>query len=121
MVGLSRLGAAIARIGTLAWGMNIICWSENSTQQKANQKAEEIGLPSIGGGPDAEAHTFRVVSKEELFRSADVVSLHHVLSDRSRRIVGANELGLMKDAALLVNTSRGPLIDDKALYEVLRH
>lgn len=120
IVGLGRLGAAVARIGALAWGMNVICWSENLTQQKANQRAEEMGLPRIGGGPDPDAPTFKVVSKEELFRSADVVSLHYVLSDRSRGIVGANELGLMKDAALLVNTSRGPLIDDKALYEVLQ-
>lgn len=120
VVGLGRLGAAVARIGALGFGMNVVCWSENLTQQRADQKAEEVGLPSIGGGPDPNAATFRVVRKEELFRSADVVSLHYVLSDRSRGIVGANELGLMKDSALLVNTSRGPLIDDKALYEVLQ-
>lgn len=48
VVGLGRLGAAVARIGALAWGMNIICWSENLTERKANQKAEEIGFPSIG-------------------------------------------------------------------------
>jgi lactate dehydrogenase-like 2-hydroxyacid dehydrogenase len=120
VVGLGRLGAAVARIGALAWGMNVICWSEHLTQQKANQKAEEIDLPSVGGGVDRDASTFRVVSKEELFRSADVVSLHYVLSDRSRGLVGAKELGMMKNAALLVNTSRGPLIDDQALYEVLQ-
>lgn len=121
VIGLGRLGTAVARIGALAWGMNVICWSENLTQQKANQKAEEIGLPSISGGLDPDAPTFRVVSKEELFRSADVISLHYVLSNRSRGIVGAKELGMMKDSALLVNTSRGPLIDDQALYKILQN
>jgi hypothetical protein len=52
VVGLGRLGAAVARIGVLAWGMNFICWSENLTQQKANRKAKKIGLPSIGGALD---------------------------------------------------------------------
>lgn len=61
------------------------------------------------------------MSKEELFRSADVISLHYVLSDHSRGIVSAKELGMMKDSALLVNTSRGPLIDDQALYEILQN
>jgi lactate dehydrogenase-like 2-hydroxyacid dehydrogenase len=121
VVGLGRLGAAVARIGVLAWGMRVLCWSENLTQEKANQKAEEMGLPIYGGGPDGpEAPTFTAVGKEELFRNADVVSLHYVLSDRSRGIVGANELAQMKDSALLVNTSRGPLIDDRALYDALQ-
>ncbi|CRG86503.1 hypothetical protein PISL3812_03509 [Talaromyces islandicus] len=119
VVGLGRLGAAVARIGALAWGMKVLCWSENLTQEKANQKAEEMGLPAYGGGPNANAPTFTAVSKEELFRNADVVTLHYVLSDRSRGIVGAKELELMKSSALLVNTSRGGLIDDMALYDVL--
>ena len=121
VVGLGRLGAAVARIGALAWGMKVICWSENLTQEKANQKAEEMGLRVVGGGPEPAAPTFRAVSKEELFQNADVVSLHYVLSERSRGIVGAKELQLMKDSALLVNTSRGPLIDEAALYDTLKH
>lgn len=110
IVGLGRLGAAVARIGHLAWGMNVVCWSENLTQEKADRAAIEAGLPS---------GIFRAVSKEELFRSADVISLHYVLSTRSRHIVGTKELGKMKKSAILVNTSRGPLIDQKALLELL--
>ena len=120
VVGLGRLGAAVARVGALAWGMKVICWSENLTQEKANQKAEEMGLRAVGGGLDPTAPTFRVVSKEELFRNADVVTLHNVLSERSRGLVGVTELQFMKDSALLVNTSRGPLIDDAALYDALQ-
>lgn len=116
VVGLGRLGAAVARIGTLAFGMRVVCWSENITQAKADQKAKDMGL-----GPYREdgSPVFKAVSKEELFQGADVVSLHYVLSERSRGIVGHRELELMKDSALLVNTSRGPLIDEKALYSVL--
>ncbi|KAI2779951.1 glycerate dehydrogenase [Daldinia loculata] len=121
VVGLGRLGAAVARIGSLAWGMRVVCWSENLTQEKANRKAEEMGLPVHGGyALDPDAPTFTAVSKDELFATADVVSLHYVLSDRSRGIVGKAELARMKESALLVNTSRGPLIDDKALYDALQ-
>ncbi|KAI0116227.1 glycerate dehydrogenase [Hypoxylon sp. NC0597] len=120
VVGLGRLGAAVARIGCLAWGMRVVCWSENLTQEKADRGAEEVGLPAYGGNPlDPEAPTFAAVSKDELFATADVVSLHYVLSERSRGIVGAEELAMMKPSALLVNTSRGPLIDDAALYDAL--
>lgn len=110
IVGLGRLGAAVAQIGHLAWGMKVLCWSENLTQEKASRMAVEAGLP-----PD----TFRAVSKEHLFRNSDVVSLHYVLSDRSRGIVGANELQQMKSSAMLINTSRGPLIDQSALLDSL--
>ncbi|TAQ88338.1 hypothetical protein B7494_g3356 [Chlorociboria aeruginascens] len=116
-VGLGRLGAAVARIAHLAWGMRVICWSENLTQQKADQMAAAVGLPTdsgISGGK-----TFQAVSKAELFRGADVVSMHYVLSDRSRGIVGAKELDHMKPSALLINTSRGPLIDQHALIDTL--
>lgn len=119
VLGLGRLGAAVARIGVLAWGMRAVCWSENLTQEKANRKAEEMGLPIQGGGPDPNVPTFTAVTKADLFRMADVVTLHYVLSDRSQGIVGAKELDLMKDSALLVNTSRGPLIDDQALHTAL--
>jgi len=119
VVGLGRLGAAVARIGHLAWGMKIVCWSENLTQEKADQMALDVGLsPDEGTGGEK---TFKVVRKEELFRSADVVSLHYVLSDRSRGIVGGKELGVMKSSALLVNASRGPLIDQASLLEALEN
>jgi len=119
IVGLGRLGAAVARIGHLAWGMRVVCWSENLTQEKADRMAAEVGLaPNEGIQGDK---TFRVVSKEELFRSADVVSIHYVLSDRSRAIVSAKELQLMKNSALLVNASRGPLIDQASLVDALEH
>ncbi|KAH8131273.1 glycerate dehydrogenase [Trichoderma asperellum] len=110
IVGLGRLGAAVARIGYLAWGMNVVCWSENLTQEKADRTASEAGLPS---------GVFRVVSKEELFRSADVISLHYVLSNRSRHLVGVKELEQMKNSAILVNTSRGQLVDQAALLDTL--
>lgn len=71
--------------------MNVIYWSEILTRQRANQKAEETDLPGTGGGPDPDTPTFKVVSKDELFRSADIVSLRYVLIDRSRGIVSANE------------------------------
>ncbi|KAI3400577.1 hypothetical protein diail_2779 [Diaporthe ilicicola] len=117
LVGLGRLGAAVARIGHLAWGMRVVCWSENLTQERANQMAVQVGLaPDEGPGG---AKTFLAVGKDELFRSADAVSVHYVLSERSRGIVGARELGLMKPSALLVNTSRGPLVDQAALVDTL--
>ncbi|PSN60766.1 glycerate dehydrogenase [Corynespora cassiicola Philippines] len=121
LVGFGRIGALVARVGLLAWGMKIVCWSANLTQQRADQLAEEVGLPVTGGGIVGENEkTFQVLSKEELFRSSDVISLHYVLSARSRGIVGAHELGWMKDSALLINTSRGPLIDEAALLATLR-
>ncbi|KAL1874477.1 hypothetical protein Daus18300_003495 [Diaporthe australafricana] len=117
LVGLGRLGAAVARIGHLAWGMRVICWSENLTQERANQMAIQVGL-SPDEGPGG-AKTFLAVGKEKLFSAADAVSVHYVLSERSRGIVGARELALMKPSALLVNTSRGPLVDQAALVDVL--
>lgn len=119
VVGLGRLGAAVARIGHLAWGMRVVCWSENLTQEKADRAAADVGLgPNEGFQGE---RTFRVVSKEELFSSTDVVSIHYVLSDRSRGIVGAKELQHMKPSALLVNASRAPLIDQVALLDTLNH
>lgn len=117
VVGLGRIGAAIARIGHLAWGMKVVCWSENLTQEKADRMAVQVGL-SPDEGLDG-TKTFRVVNKAELFSNADVVTVHYVLSQRSRGIIGARELGSMKSSALLVNTSRGPLIDKPALVDAL--
>ncbi|KAF9767130.1 hypothetical protein IL306_000359 [Fusarium sp. DS 682] len=114
VVGLGRLGAAVARIGSLAFGMKIKCWSSSLDQTKADEMAVKLGLPL----EDEDGNkTFQAVSKEELFATADVVTLHYVLSDRSRGIVGAKELKAMKPSALLVNTSRGALIDETALLE----
>ncbi|KNG44735.1 D-isomer-specific 2-hydroxyacid dehydrogenase-like protein [Stemphylium lycopersici] len=120
LVGLGRIGAHVARVGVLAFGMKVVCWSANLTQEKADSLAEESGLPITGGGMIGEKEkTFKAVNKEELFRAADVVSVHYVLSDRSRGIVGAQELEWMKPSALLINTSRGPLVDEAALLYTL--
>jgi phosphoglycerate dehydrogenase-like enzyme len=116
VVGFGRLGAAVARIAKLCWDMRVICWSENLTQAKADHTAVNAGLPEFdfNGEP-----TFRAVSKAELFAQADVVSLHYVLSERSRGIVGEAELAAMKQTAMLINTARGPLIDAAALQAAL--
>ncbi len=101
LLGLGRLGAGAAKIGQ-AFGMETIAWSQNLTQEKA--------------GP----HGVTAVSKDELFARADVLSVHLVLSDRSRGLVGAPELAAMKPTAILVNTSRGPIVDEAALVDALR-
>ncbi|TVY23016.1 Glyoxylate reductase [Lachnellula hyalina] len=116
-LGLGRLGVNVARIMSVAFSMKIVAWSSSLTQDVADEKARAAGLPVED--EDGEK-TFKVVSKEELFRSADVLSVHYVLSDRSRGIVGAADLALLKPSALFINTSRGPLVDDDALYDVLQ-
>lgn len=116
VVGLGRLGLSVAKIMYQSFGMKIIAWSTSLTQEAADEKARAAGLEVDTEG---EGKTFEVVSKEELFRRADVVSVHYVLSDRSRGIVSAPELKLMKPSALLINTSRGPLIDEESLLEAL--
>ncbi|KAL2129035.1 hypothetical protein VTI74DRAFT_8309 [Chaetomium olivicolor] len=115
-VGLGRLGMAVARIMHVAFGMRVVAWSENLTQEKADEKAKEAGLlvERFGG-----EKTFQVVNKEELFRTADVVSVHLVLSDRSRGGISKKELEVMKPSAIFVNTSRGPLVVEKDLLDVL--
>jgi phosphoglycerate dehydrogenase-like enzyme len=100
-LGLGNLGSQVARVG-LAFGMNVVAWSQNLTQERA----DEVGA--------------KLVSKDELFSQADVVSVHLVLSDRTRGLVSARELALMKPTAYLVNTSRGPIVDEAALIAVLR-
>jgi phosphoglycerate dehydrogenase-like enzyme len=82
--------------------MEVIAWSQNLTQERA----EQVGA--------------RLVSKDELFSQADVLSIHLVLSDRTRGLVGARELALMKPDAFLINTSRGPIVDEGALVAALR-
>jgi phosphoglycerate dehydrogenase-like enzyme len=100
VVGLGRQGARVGRIGQ-AFGMDVIAWSQN-----------------LDAGHAAE-HGCKAVSKEELFSSADVVTLHYKLSERSTGLVSAQELDLMKPSAYLVNTSRGPLVDSAALVAAL--
>lgn len=112
LLGLGRLGAQCGFTGYFGFGMKVVCWSSSLTQEKADEVAAERGL---GKG------VFQVAaSKKELFEKADVLSVHYVLSDRSRGIVGKDELGIMKKSAIIVNTSRGPLIDERALLAVLK-
>ena len=101
LLGLGRQGRHVVPVGK-ALGMNIIAWSQNLTAEKA-----------------AEAGVTRV-EKDELFRRSDVLSVHLVLGERTRGIVGARELALMKRTAILVNTARGPLIDEEALIKTLQ-
>jgi D-3-phosphoglycerate dehydrogenase len=99
-LGLGKLGQRSAAVGK-AFGMKAIAWSQNLTAEKAKE-----------GGAD-------YASKEDLFRNADIITIHLVLSERSRGLIGAKELGLMKKSAYIVNTSRGPIIDEKALIAAL--
>jgi phosphoglycerate dehydrogenase-like enzyme len=101
VVGLGNIGSEVARIG-LAFGMNAIAWSQNLTQEKAGAAGATL------------------VDKQTLFREADIVTIHLVLSQRTARLVGAPEIALMKSTATLVNTSRGPIVDQTALIEALR-
>jgi len=102
IVGLGNLGRRVGLVAK-AFGMDVIAWSQNLTAEKA------------------EAAGAKLVAKDELFRAADIVTIHLVLSPRSRGIVAAHEIGLMKPTAYLVNTSRGPLIDETALIDALKH
>lgn len=101
IVGLGNIGKEVARIG-LAFGMKVIAWSQNLTEEKAS----------------AAGATF--VDKQTLFREADIVTVHLVLSGRTKALVGAAELALMKPTARLVNTSRGPIVDEAALIQTLQ-
>jgi len=101
VLGLGRLGAKVAKIGQ-AFDMNVIAWSPNLTAERA----------AAAGA--------RLVGKAELFAQADVVTIHVVLSDRSRGLVGADDLARMKPTAYLVNTARGPIVDEAALAAALR-
>ncbi|MFI9781621.1 D-2-hydroxyacid dehydrogenase family protein [Streptomyces sp. NPDC051956] len=101
LLGLGNLGSRVARIGQ-AFGMDTIAWSQNLTP------------------PRAAEHGVRAVTKEELFANADVLSVHLVLGPRTQGLVGSTELFAMKPSAILVNTSRGPIIDQDALLDALR-
>ena len=113
LLGFGNLGARVASVGAYAFGMKILAWSSSLTQATADEKAKSFNLPQ---------GTFKVAqSKTELIEAADVLSIHYVLSERSRNILGEEELRKMKPTALLVNTSRGPLVEEKALVNALNH
>ena len=101
VVGLGNVGKEIARIG-LAFGMKVIAWSQNLTEETASAAGATL------------------VDKPTLFREADVVTVHLVLSRRTRGLIGRSEFALMKPTARLVNTSRGPIVDEAALIEALQ-
>lgn len=116
-VGLGRLGVTVSRIMNLAFGMKVVAWSTNLTQEAADEKAKAAGLPIED---ENGVKTFKVVSRDELFASADVVSVQLVLSDRSRGLITANDLGKLKKSALFVNTARGPIVVENDLLEVAK-
>ncbi len=101
LLGLGKLGGAMAAVGN-ALNMKVIAWSQNLTEQRA-----------------AECRARRV-EKDELFRQSDFISIHLILGERTRGLVGARELGLMKPTAYLINTSRGPIVDEAALLKILQ-
>jgi phosphoglycerate dehydrogenase-like enzyme len=101
IVGLGRLGQRVARVAH-AFDMTVVAWSENLTSEQAT----EVGASLVG--------------KDELFASSDIVSVHLQLSPRTTGLIGSRELGLMRPTAYLVNTSRGPIVDEPALVEALR-
>jgi D-3-phosphoglycerate dehydrogenase len=101
VVGLGKLGGKVAKLAQ-AFGMNVIAWSPNLTPERC----KEVGVG--------------YASKEELFAAADIVTVHVVLSQRSRGLVGRDDLARMKPTSYLVNTARGPIVDEAALLETLQ-
>ncbi len=101
VAGLGKLGSRVAKIG-LAFDMEVIAWSQNLTEERC----AEIGVS--------------LVSKEELLSRSDVLSIHLILSERTRGLFGVEELDLMKSSAILINTSRGPIVDEDALVDALQ-
>lgn len=101
VVGLGRLGGKVATVG-VAFGMSLIAWSQNMTAERAAQYGATL------------------VTKDELFTRSDIVTIHVQLSARTRGLVGARELGLMQPSAYLINTARGPIVDEAALVQALR-
>jgi phosphoglycerate dehydrogenase-like enzyme len=100
VLGLGNIGSRVARIGR-AFGMEVIAWSQNLTAERAAKELVER------------------VDKDELFQRSDVLTIHLVLSERTRGLVSARELALMKPTARLVNTSRGPIVDERDLLDAL--
>jgi D-3-phosphoglycerate dehydrogenase len=101
ILGLGKLGARTAAIAK-AFGLKVIAWSQNLTAERC----QEVGVGHVG--------------KDDLFRQSDFITIHNVLSARSRGTVGAKEFGLMKPTAFLINTSRGPIVDEAAMLAALR-
>jgi phosphoglycerate dehydrogenase-like enzyme len=101
VLGLGNVGGEVARIGR-AFGMKIIAWSQNLTAEAAEAAGAEL------------------VMREGLFRRSDIITIHLILSERTRGLVGAAELALMKPTARLINTSRGPIVNEHALIKALR-
>ncbi|MFI1466756.1 D-2-hydroxyacid dehydrogenase family protein [Streptomyces wuyuanensis] len=101
LLGLGRIGGRVARVG-LAFGMEVTAWSRNLTEERA----DEIGVR-------------RAASKEELLRESDFVSVHLALGERTRGLLGAAELALLKPTAYLINTSRSAIVDQEALLAAL--
>jgi len=101
VVGLGKLGGKVSKLAQ-AFGMNVIAWSPNLTAERC----KEVGVS--------------YATKEELFSTADIVTIHVVLSPRSRGLVGREDLARMKPTAYLVNTARGPIVDEQALLETLQ-
>jgi phosphoglycerate dehydrogenase-like enzyme len=101
VIGLGNLGKRVATVGQ-AFGMRVIAWSQNLD-------------PAAAAAAGVEA-----VDKQTLLRSADVVTIHLRLSERTRGLIGAADLALLKPTAFLVNTSRGPIVDEAALIDALR-
>ena len=100
IIGLGNLGTQVARIGA-AFGMELVAWSQNLTAERAQAAGAEL------------------VPLEDLLARSDVITIHLKLSERTRGLIGASELEAMKQSAYIVNTSRGPIIDEDALVEAL--
>jgi len=101
ILGLGRLGSAVARVG-LAFNMKVIAWSQNLT----SERAAAVGVERV--------------EKQTLLRESDILTVHVVLSPRSRGLIGRDDIALMKKTAILVNTSRGPIVDVDAVIEALQ-
>ena len=102
LLGFGKIGTAVARVGT-AFGMDVLAWSANLTGERTAAQGVRLAR-----------------SKEQLLRESDVLSVHLVLSDRTRGLLGAADLALLKPGALLVNTSRAAIVDQDALVAALR-
>ena len=102
LLGLGRIGSQVARVGS-AFGMNLVAWSQDLT----SAVAQAVGAT--------------LVTKDQLFEQTDVLTIHLVLSGRTRGLVGAAELGKMKPTARLINASRGPIVDEQALISALKN
>jgi phosphoglycerate dehydrogenase-like enzyme len=101
LIGLGRLGAAMVPIAQ-AFSMEVVAWSQNLTPERA----AEVGAELVG--------------KDELIATSDIVSIHVRLSDRTRGLLGAKEIATMRPGALLLNTSRGPIVDEQAMIAALK-